>query len=430
MDRNLNLVDLKNLNKRNRRTSSSSVSVTSTTIATTNNFARKVAGALLSFLIVAAMTTRHSSHALSSNIDTNAKPAVAVIGATGRLGRLAVQELVDQGVPCRLLVRKMPSSTSTAPSSISSLDECDTSEDVLAYFQSLPDVTLIKGDVNDLEALKTLVMAPSDGDGDDSSSTGSCGACLALHGATRRSKLSDLWNHKSVEDNDLTHAKQVNYQGVLNLIQACQASPNCKRIVRITGKGEDPTGFFSVLINLLGSMAKAWNYQGEQALRAAAGASASASASTSTASSPGASNSSKKIDYTIIRPGVMSDDAPAPGGTEGVKLLLADNGGDLPVARIRYQDIAKLCVECLDYPNAADCTLTAMTTTKTEENDSSSSSSSTTWGPLLAKVRPDRRTFPSDMLEQHYAAVRNVLFKGFGGVAAVLLAILVKVFLV
>ena len=56
--------------------------------------------------------------------------------------------------------------------------------------------------------------------------------------------------------------KQVNYEGVLGLIEACRAK-GCRRIVRITGKGEDPKGFFSVLLNLLGSMAKAWNYEGE-----------------------------------------------------------------------------------------------------------------------------------------------------------------------
>lgn len=44
------------------------------------------------------------------------------------------------------------------------------------------------------------------------------------------------------------------------------------------GKGEDPWSVFSILINGLGSMAKAWNYEGEQLLR-----------------------SCKDVDYTIVR---------------------------------------------------------------------------------------------------------------------------------
>jgi uncharacterized protein YbjT (DUF2867 family) len=358
--------------------------------AGTNTILQKTVRTFLFNIVFVVILMIHSSRALSFSSKNTNKLPVAIIGATGRLGRLAVQELVDQGIPCRLLVREIPP-TADEPSSaygVSSLAECDTKEDLISYFQSLPGVSIVAGDVSSVKALQTLVTG--------------CGACLALFGATRRSKLTDLWNHKSVEDSDPTHAKQVNYQGVLNLIQACQASSTCKRIVRITGKGEDPTGFFSVLINLLGSMAKAWNYQGEQALRAVS-----------------------NVDYTIIRPGVMSDDAPAPGPE--IQLQLADDGGDLPVARIRYQDIAKLCVESLDYTNAARCTLTAMTiTTKDGTSSNNTAATSSSWGELLSKVGPDRRSFPSDMLKQHYIAVRNVIWKAAGLIIAVLSAILVK----
>ena len=55
------------------------------------------------------------------------------------------------------------------------------------------------------------------------------------------------------------HSKQVNYAGVANLIDAARASDSCKRIVRITGKGETPWSIPSILINGLGSMAKAYS---------------------------------------------------------------------------------------------------------------------------------------------------------------------------
>ena len=35
----------------------------------------------------------------------------------------------------------------------------------------------------------------------------------------------------------------------------------------MTGKGEQPWAIFTILINLAGSMVKAWNYAGETLLR-------------------------------------------------------------------------------------------------------------------------------------------------------------------
>ena len=308
-------------------------------------------------LLLVWLTT---STALSMAVVTQ----VAVIGATGRLGRLAVQQLVEQGIACKILVRKAP------PTDAKPLTVDSSRDDVVAYLANLPGVSVVQGDVGNKESLQTL--------------TQDCDACLALFGATRRSKISDLW--RNAADQDPAHSKQVNYQGVLNLIDACRTT-NCRRIVRITGKGEQPTSFFSIVINLLGSMAKAWNYQGEQALR-----------------------QQTDVDYTIIRPGIMGDD------DQGGKALLAlrDNGGDLPVTKIAYADVASLCVQCLSYDNAARATLTAMTTETGE-----GASTTTSWEPLLAKVQPDTRVFPSDMLEQHYAAVRKTLW----GMGAVVLAV-------
>ena len=357
--------------------------------------------AVMSSLDMIATPAQALSSSSSSSSSTAATAPVAVIGATGRLGRWAVQKLLDQGTSCHLLVRKIPNQPPSNKNGPTTVEACESTEQLVAYFQAHPNVTLYEGDVGNVAALQDLVK--------------DCSACLALWGSTRRSKVSDLWT-PSVEDKDPTHAKQVNYQGVCNLIQACEESTSscCKRIVRITGKGENPTSFFSVLINLLGSFAKAWNYQGEQALRAST------------------------LDYTIIRPGVMgSDDNISKSGQPPPSLsttttasssyfLLADNGGDLPVSKIDYRDIATLCVEALQYDNAARCTLTAMTADPTQEkSDAAAAASTRTWAPLLATVQADRRIFPADMLEQHFAAVRSVLYK-IGGVVTVLLAVAIK----
>ena len=208
------------------------------------------------------------------------KAPVAVIGSTGRLGRLVVEELVAQGYPARCLLRhELPPDGGEG--------EPTTSAQVAGLLAKMPGVTMVKGDINDPASLNTLLQG--------------AGACIAVHGARRMTRITDLlpWTHP--ERDDPTHSRRINYVGMMNLVAAAKASGSVRRIVRITGKGEDPWSIFSILINGLsrdirreiraematvrvaglGSMAKAWNYEGECVLRGS------------------------DIDYTIIRPGIM-----------------------------------------------------------------------------------------------------------------------------
>mmetsp|Transcript_5807 Transcript_5807/g.7305 ORF Transcript_5807/g.7305 Transcript_5807/m.7305 type:complete len:351 (+) Transcript_5807:190-1242(+) len=289
---------------------------------------------------------------------------VAVIGATGKLGREAVMQLSSRGVPTKCLLRHDIKSVTP------SIEPNASSKEVAAYLATLPGVEMVRGDVTSLPTLKTLLR--------------DCTACLALHGAARTLKITDLLPWGPDPTSDAGHAKQTNYVGVQNIIEAVRDSPICKRVVRITGKGENPWGLFSILINLLGGMAKAWNYEGEQLLR------------------------NSKINYTIIRPGVMGPPCP-----EGSVLALADNGADLKVSPVKYASIANLCIESLDYDNANKATLTAMNVPDGEGEKS--------YGPLLAKVRPDSRVFPESLMKEHLLAVR-VGAVGILGVVSILLA--------
>ena len=309
----------------------------------------KSSNAFLSFFLLLSILT----HSLS--ISTN---KVAVIGATGRLGRITVQKLSARGIPCKILLRHDISSIAV-PKEIESFQA--SSSEVAAYLASLPLVETVQGDVTDRESLVDLVKDTS--------------AVLAVYGASRKSKLTDAlpWSKCEEESN---HSKQVNFEGVRNIIEACRSpGSTCRRIVRITGKGEDPWNFFSILINLLGSMAKAWNNEGERLLRECS-----------------------DINYTIIRPGVMG----RPNSPEGKVLALADNGGSLPVSPISHATIADLCIESLDYPNVARSTLCAMTVEPGTGEE--------TYAPLLEKVKADTREFVP-MIESHRRAVRVA---GFG----------------
>ncbi|OLP97410.1 hypothetical protein AK812_SmicGene20265 [Symbiodinium microadriaticum] len=246
---------------------------------------------------------------------------VAVTGATGKLGRHAVQQLVEQGYSVRCLCRSAPTKPSRG--------EDATAGEVAAWLATLPGVEVFQGQVTEKEKVMELLRG--------------CSACLALHGAKRYTEPEDLlpWVDESTDAN---HGKQVNCEAVGYLLDAAVANGSmskrtstcCKRLVRVTGKGEDPWSPFSILINGLGSMAKAWNQEGERRLRG-----------------------QSQVDYTIIRPGYMGKvDATL---DDEVSLALADDGGDLKVSAIPHRCVAELCVRCLAYPNAARATLVAMT---------------------------------------------------------------------
>ena len=318
-----------------------------------------------------------AASALPATVPAGAE--VAVIGSTGKLGRRVVEQLVASGYRVRCLARP-PAAAAAAAAIPSDAPDAPTAA-VAAFLGAMPGVTLVEGDVTDAAAVAGLL------DG--------CAACLAVHGATRRRQLTDLlpWVDPTA---DPTHAKSVNYDGVRHVINAARASGTCRRVVRITGKGEAPWSVFSILINGLGCMAKAWNFEGETLLRDAGG----------------------DVGYTIIRPGVMSTPPPAPARTDAPppRLALADNGGDLPVASISHASIAALCVACLAAPNAAGATLCAMTA----KGDASAADGNTEggggggdaapeqqrWAPLLATVAADTRSFPRSLLAEHERATR------------------------
>lgn len=271
---------------------------------------------------------------------------VAVTGATGRLGRRAVEALVKQGTSVRCLVRHAPAAKA---------DDEGSGPEVARWLQDLgPSVELLMGDVVDEGAVTELVKG--------------CDAVLALHGATRRRKWKDLWEDSTTDPN---HAKNVNCDAVDRLAREA-ARAGCTRIVRVTGKGETPWSFFSILINLLGCHAKTWNHEGERRLRA-----------------------NKDIAYTIVRPGVMGVETELAQNS----LALADDGGDLKVSAIPHAQVADLCVAVLGYPGAGRATLTAMAVPAGEGADS--------YAALLPAVKPDRRAFPGEELRrEHFRAVR------------------------
>lgn len=306
------------------------------------------------FLYCVLSTTR-ASEALASS---SPQRAVAVIGTTGRLGRRIVQELSEKGIPTRCLLRHDVAANTNVPAS---LDQAESSQQVAAFLQSLPDVTMVPGDITDINSLRRLLQG--------------CDACIAAHGPTAPKPFWKSLILPSVfyPDTLPEHPKQINYQGIQNLIQVMnEESATCKTIVRITGKGESPWSIFSILINALGGLAKAWNYEGEQLLRR-----------------------NTNLDYIIIRPGVMKERLEM-ADTNNYRGL-RDNGEDMKVTPVSYSQIAELAVQSLDYPN--NCRRTTLTAMNVPSGASS-------YAPLLEQVQPDRRAFPESLFDEHRKAAR------------------------
>ena len=270
---------------------------------------------------------------------------VAVIGTTGKLGRETVVQLSKAGIAARCLLRHDISSTPVP----SSLEEAKSSMEVAAFLNTLPGVEMVQGDVLDVDSLRNLVQG--------------CDACVSLHGATAPKPFVKALIPMLYPETTPTHPKQINYQGIKNLITVLEGTKI--PLVRITGKGESPWSFFSILINTLGGIAKGWNYEAEQLLRLSS------------------------VDYRIIRPGVMTD------SVDQEKLGVLDNGRDLPVSAVSYAQMAGLVLDIVQKDNCRRSTVTAMNI-KDDNIDYQS----------LDQVQSDSREFPASLIDEHKKTAR------------------------
>ena len=81
---------------------------------------------------------------------------VAVVGPTGKVGRLAVKRLVEQGYTPRILLRHKPAAAA-APSLAKDADK----DSVAAYLCGLEGVEAVAGDINDRASLDELLQGCS-----------------------------------------------------------------------------------------------------------------------------------------------------------------------------------------------------------------------------------------------------------------------------
>lgn len=300
---------------------------------------------------------------------------VAVIGTTGNIARTAIYQLSQANIPTRCLLRHDITSDDGTNNkktidnvsvtngddkkeNISSSSRPPPPAEIASALSQLEHVEMVQGDITNRESILELIQG--------------CDAVLCLQGPPRPNPFKSLFPFLS-DPNDPRHPYMINYVGMQNVIDAVRQTPSVKRIVRLTGKGEQPFSVFTILINMLGCMAKAWNYQGEQLLRESG------------------------LNYTIVRPGLLKSSKDYQIPYKGK--MIVDNGMDMKVSPVTYDQIAEVCIQSLCHDNCAESTLTVM---NVDENQGEES-----YDTLLEKVQSDDKSrFKESLLEQHRMGAR------------------------
>ena len=201
---------------------------------------------------------------------------VLVAGATGQTGRIIVRKLIEMGMVPHVLVRDIPVAQKLLGDSI-------------IYH---------KGDVREL-------------------------ALLVSHTAGMDTIISAIGTRTPVGKNC---PKNVDYQGVANLVQAAQIN-GVPRFILISSIAvthpEHPLNCFGKVLE--------WKFKGEETLR------------------------QSSLKYTIIRPGGLVD-------TKDDQRNLIFDQGDHLMGTISRSSVAEICLNALQYPQSECTTFEAIET--------------------------------------------------------------------
>lgn len=266
---------------------------------------------------------------------------VLVVGGTGRVGRNIVQQLVNQGMNPKVLVRDMKKAQS-----IPQLSGADLIQGDIHRYQSLVDAT-----TRDIEAI------------------------IDVHGVSPPRKVkfpSDLFHNYKI---DQSHPYTINYLGVKSILQVMKEK-KIQKLIRITGSLVNKSAFnpFIVLFNFLLSFSNKWHEESEKLIRAA------------------------NIDYTVIRPTGLVDEPRAKELDNRELILLPSDSNITPKvpAKISIYDIADLCVKSLYDSRLRKSTVVV---------SSGSGTGSSDWASLLTSKHIKSDTIPLRENNPHRIAV-------------------------
>ena len=241
---------------------------------------------------------QQSTARYATSLSTMTESPVLVVGATGRVGRRVVQQLLSQGRPVRALVRN--------PTKAQQLFGTSTS---LAY----PKLDVIVADLGRYEDYDQVLDEAVRG----------CGSIISVMGVVRFSQLGDFlpWRLFRTDVSSWAgrdHPYYGNYLAQKRLIELAEKH-KVERFVRLTGLGLAYSAFnpFAILFNSLLSGNNRYGILCEQALAAS------------------------NVPYVILRPGGLASNA----RNTTITNLQVDPSGKLPFpARVGRTDVAALAV--------------------------------------------------------------------------------------
>jgi len=252
------------------------------------------------FIAAAILLKFYLSNALSS------KPTL-VVGATGQVGRLVVQQLLAAKKPVRALVRDEAKAKEIFSSSVQSSPDLDIIVCDLGKYQNADESSKIEKAIDGVEAI------------------------ISVSGTMRFSKLQDFSPPWKLLDEDVTswcddtsHPYYTNYKAQCLMIDLAAKQNPPPKFVRLTGlsTGFSTFNLFTLIFSSLLSLSSRYHHLCEQYLKM-----------------------QSEVPYVILRPGGLADEE---RDVESTYLQVEPSGYLPPPGRIPRADVAALAVQSVD----------------------------------------------------------------------------------
>lgn len=241
-------------------------------------------------------------HAFSTQTSTN---PTLVVGATGKVGRLVVKQLLEQQKPVRALVRDEQKAKEIFQSSDKNLEivVCDLGK--------------CEEDSNQQSILRDAIQGVD--------------AIISVSGTMRFSKITDFFPPWKIfqEDvsswcDDTSHPWFINYKAQCFMIDEASKQEKIPKFVRLTGlsTGFSTFNLFTLIFSSLLSLSSRYHYLCEEYLRG-----------------------QDKVPYVILRPGGLGEEE---RDTSQTYIQVEPSGYLPPPGRIPRADVAALAVQACD----------------------------------------------------------------------------------
>lgn len=218
--------------------------------------------------------------------ESDKKGPVLVVGATGKVGRLVVKQLLEKGIYTRALVRNEEKARELFLASDDSSSSSSSKLEIITH-----DIATTNDDEDNNTKLEESIKG--------------CKSVISVVGTMRFSKLTDflpfprfLFFKKSLKD--ITHPYRVNYLAQIQIAELC-VKHKVQNVVRLTGlsTGLSAFSFVSIIFSSLLSMTSRYHYCAERDMKQIL---------LSSSNNNENENEKENVNFYVLRPGGLSDE--------------------------------------------------------------------------------------------------------------------------